>query len=366
LAGHARHPEPPPGNPRPGRRCASGGSGARGARAERPDRPRGGLGLGAAARLVGVLPVRAPLSARGRAHRPDADARASAARASGGARGAAVRPRGRGRALDAALAARRAFGRASAREASTQARRAGGRRCGRRRSRARARALGAERRGRRRRSAEHRHAAHHRGPRARPTLRLRGTRRAGRRAGVSRRGGQGATVGGRGRRLAHRGLGFRTRTGVGMTKPAFESLADVIADEAFPDLDLALRRGRHVDRDDGPWYALLSDGQAHLEVFYRRYGCELVYKSDGYYYLLPTANRLGRRHLSPAEMLVGQGLTLLYLDPSTVQTGGVVTREQLLAQLANVLGPEALVRSLNPKRRRYDERVAEETVRQKV
>ncbi|HLV66086.1 MAG TPA: chromosome partition protein MukE [Polyangiaceae bacterium] len=151
-----------------------------------------------------------------------------------------------------------------------------------------------------------------------------------------------------------------------MTKPAFESLADVIADEAFPDLDLALRRGRHVDRDDGPWYALLSDGQAHLEVFYRRYGCELVYKSDGYYYLLPTANRLGRRHLSPAEMLVGQGLTLLYLDPSTVQTGGVVTREQLLAQLANVLGPEALVRSLNPKRRRYDERVAEETVRQKV
>lgn len=151
-----------------------------------------------------------------------------------------------------------------------------------------------------------------------------------------------------------------------MTTPAFESLADVIADESFPELDIALRRGRHVDRDDGPWYVLLREGQAHLEAFYRRYGCELVYKNDGYYYLLPTANRLGRRHLSPAEMLVGQGLTLLYLDPSTVQTGGVVTREQLLGQLAHVLGPEALVRSLNPKRRRYDERVAEETVRQKV
>jgi hypothetical protein len=70
--------------------------------------------------------------------------------------------------------------------------------------------------------------------------------------------------------------------------------------------------------------------------------------------------------MSQVEMLVGQALTLLYLDPHTVESGGVVTREQLLAQLAGVLGADSLVRTLNPKRKKHDERVAEETVRVKV
>src|SRR5262245_46072817 len=147
---------------------------------------------------------------------------------------------------------------------------------------------------------------------------------------------------------------------------SYATLEDVVRDDAFPELDLALRRGRHVDRDDNAWYELLSDAGGLLEEFYRRYGCELIHKSDGYFYLLPTGERLGRRHLSAIDMLVGQALTLLYLDPATVRDGGLVTREQLLSQLASAMGAEALVRSMNPKRRRYDERVAEETVRTKV
>jgi chromosome partition protein MukE len=144
------------------------------------------------------------------------------------------------------------------------------------------------------------------------------------------------------------------------------SLQDAIDAEVFPDVDLALRRGRHIDRDDGEWYPFLLDAQALLEAFYRRFGCELIHRTDGYFYLLPTSDRLGRRHLSSGEMLVGQALTLLYLDPATVEHGGVLTRDQVLAQLAGVMGAEALVRAMNPKRRRYDERVAEEAVRSKV
>lgn len=151
-----------------------------------------------------------------------------------------------------------------------------------------------------------------------------------------------------------------------MSSSNFERLEDAVLDEVFPDVDLALRRGRHLDRNDASWYSFLVDAQPHLEAFYRRFGCELVHKSDGYFYLLPTSDKLGRRHLSPAEMLVGQALTLLYLDPNTVESGGVVSREQLLAQLAGVLGADSLVKTLNPKRRRHDERVAEETVRVKV
>jgi chromosome partition protein MukE len=151
-----------------------------------------------------------------------------------------------------------------------------------------------------------------------------------------------------------------------MTDGAYARLEDAVLDESFPDVDLALRRGRHIDRDDGAWYVFLVEAEGHLAPFYQRFGCELVHRADGYYFLLPTGDRLGRRHLSFAEMLVGQALTLLYLDPSTVQQGGRTTREQLFAQLASTMGSEALVRSLNPPRKRYDERVAEETARGKL
>lgn len=151
-----------------------------------------------------------------------------------------------------------------------------------------------------------------------------------------------------------------------MTEPRHARLEDVVLDDLFPEVDLALRRGRHVDRDDPEWYAFITDAQDHLELFYRRYGCELVHRSEGYFYLLPTNDLLGRRHLSAIDMLIGQGLTLLYLDPVTVQNGGLITREQLLGHLAGVMGTDALVYAMNPKRKKHDPRVAEETARNKV
>ena len=151
-----------------------------------------------------------------------------------------------------------------------------------------------------------------------------------------------------------------------MKGATFQSLAEVIEDDHFPELDLALRRGRHLGRDDGTVYDFLVDAVDHLEPFYRRFGCELVQRSDGYFYLLPAGDRLGRRQLSAGEMLVGQTLALLYLDPATLQHGGVVARELLLQRLSGLIGAEALVRTLNPRRRRFDERLAGESVRTQV
>ncbi len=150
-----------------------------------------------------------------------------------------------------------------------------------------------------------------------------------------------------------------------MTDTRFLALGDVVADELFPDVDLALRRGRHIDREDQLWYSFLIDAQALLEALYRRFGCELIHPADGYFYLLPSGDRLGRRHLSVPEMLVGQALTLLYLDPATLQHGGVIKRSEALSHLAAVMGGDALTRAFNPKRKRLDERVAQETVRGK-
>jgi len=151
-----------------------------------------------------------------------------------------------------------------------------------------------------------------------------------------------------------------------VTGSGFQSLEEVISDENFPEVDLALRRGRHVARDDGTGYDYLVNALDHLEPFYRRFGCELVQRADGYFYLLPSGDRLGRRQLSAGEMLVGQTLALMYLDPATLQHGGIVQCEVLLQRLSGLLGTEALVRTLNPRRRKFDERVAAETVRSKV
>lgn len=151
-----------------------------------------------------------------------------------------------------------------------------------------------------------------------------------------------------------------------MSDAVFDSLEAVIADDRFPEVDLMLRRGRHIGRDDGTAYDYLAESQALLEPFYRRFGGELIQQSDGYFYLLPSGDRLGRRRLSVGEMLVGQVLALLYLDPATLQHGGVVTREALLQRLSGLLGTDVLVRTLNPRKRKYDERVAAETVRVQV
>ena len=154
-----------------------------------------------------------------------------------------------------------------------------------------------------------------------------------------------------------------------MSATTFHTLEEALDDEHYPEVDLALRRGRHIGRDDGTMYEYLVDAQALLEVFYRRVGCELIQQSDGYFYLLPSNDRRGRRQLSAGEMLVGQTLALLYLDPATLQHGGIVGREALLQRLSGLLGTDVLVRTLDPRRTRkskYDERIAAEAVRTKV
>jgi chromosome partition protein MukE len=152
-----------------------------------------------------------------------------------------------------------------------------------------------------------------------------------------------------------------------MSTDRFSDIGALVMDGAFANIDLALRRGRHVHRDEEEAYQLLVAARELLEPFYERYGCELVHRSDGYFFLLPTGTGLPRRQMSVPEMIVGQALALCYLDPGNVRSGGVITRDELLAHLASVMGTDALVQALNPgRRRRLDERVAQKLVRQRV
>lgn len=146
----------------------------------------------------------------------------------------------------------------------------------------------------------------------------------------------------------------------------FHALLDVIQSEHFPAADLALRQGRHIGRDDGPVYDYLDDALPWLEPFYRRFGAEIVHRIDGYFFLLPTGNRLRRKQLDAAQMTVGQTLALLNLDPGTLRLGGRVHQEALLEQLSGLMSTKALYLRFYPHTKKYNERLAAVRVREKL
>ena len=150
------------------------------------------------------------------------------------------------------------------------------------------------------------------------------------------------------------------------SESGYERIEDVILDALFPEVDLALRAGRHIDVDEGGRYELLHDALALLEPFYQRYGWELVRSPAGYFFLLPLSEKLPRKHLTTGEMLVGQALALLYLDPVTLETAGSATRSQIVEILQHLVGEERLYLELHPRRRRLDERIAGESVRREI
>jgi chromosome partition protein MukE len=146
----------------------------------------------------------------------------------------------------------------------------------------------------------------------------------------------------------------------------FERLGDAVQDDRFVEADLLLRRGHHLGREDPDLYAFVLDAMAPLEELYERFGARLVHRTDGYFFLVPVGDRLSRRQLTAGEMLVGQALALLYLDPATLRDNGIVERSAILRRLDGLLGIEALFRALAPRRQRFDERVASEMVRTHV
>lgn len=152
-----------------------------------------------------------------------------------------------------------------------------------------------------------------------------------------------------------------------MNPERYPRLEDVVRDELFPDIDVELRQGRHIALEDGARFDFIRDARHHLASFYDRLGYDLMDDPGAsYYYLVPRADRLGRRRLSIADMLVGQTGALLYLDPATVQTGGLVARQQILELLASLVGEERLVQALMPRKRKIDERVAADLIRKEI
>ncbi|WP_043202935.1 chromosome partition protein MukE [Paraburkholderia acidipaludis] len=136
-------------------------------------------------------------------------------------------------------------------------------------------------------------------------------------------------------------------------------LMEVIADDRYPQADLLLRQGKHLGTDgDASLYDFIHSNQDCLASYYRRYGVLLQSGPEGYFYLLPvSADRapLGRRHLGLLDMLVGQTLALMMLDPQWLETNRRIPDLQVLASLEQLLGTKQLLRYAGRKRGQNDE-----------
>jgi len=148
--------------------------------------------------------------------------------------------------------------------------------------------------------------------------------------------------------------------------PVYRSLAEVIDDELFPEVDLVLREGRHIDDRDLEHFTFLEDARTWLEGFYDRFGCDLRRSPDGYFFLEPRGDRMGRRTLSAAEMLVGQALCLLRMDPASLRTSWRVERVRVVELLDQLVGSDRLCKALNARRKRRSKAVEEEEIRKDI
>jgi chromosome partition protein MukE len=146
----------------------------------------------------------------------------------------------------------------------------------------------------------------------------------------------------------------------------YDSLEQVLTDPLFPEIDHRLRTGAHIDMDDIRSYELLLQAEPFLQLFYEGYGCRMVHGQEGYYYLLSEGDLLGRHRLSSAEMLVGQVLALLRMDPSYLKTTGRVPLDHILSHLEMLLGRQRLTEMLAPRARGRDAETDNRKIREAV
>ncbi|MEW6371231.1 MAG: chromosome partition protein MukE [Pseudomonadota bacterium] len=138
----------------------------------------------------------------------------------------------------------------------------------------------------------------------------------------------------------------------------YQSLEQVIADPLFSRVDLDLRRGRHIGADCDPFmFDFLTTAKPFLDSFYGRYDATLLAREEGYFYLLPdrlaVPPPLGQRKLGAMDMLVGQALALMRLDPKWLESNLRIPQLAVLELLQQILGEERLLRVI-PRRRGRD------------
>lgn len=146
----------------------------------------------------------------------------------------------------------------------------------------------------------------------------------------------------------------------------YPELSAVVLDPAFPAIDLRLRAGVHIGEDDLAAWAFLKSAHSWLSRFYAGFDCRLHIAPEGYAWLVSEGDLLGHRRLSRAEMLSGQVLALMAMDPAYLRNLGGVPVRDVLTRLELLVGPETLAERLVGRQRGTNRVLDTEKVREAV
>ena len=138
-----------------------------------------------------------------------------------------------------------------------------------------------------------------------------------------------------------------------VTDSPYQSLADVINDDLFAELDSRLRRGEHIDSRHTHLYAMLQNGEHWLSQHYRRYGVDLTRAQEDFFYLRPnlgSKNLIRSRKIDELGMVLGQLLALYHLDPEQLEGSGWITADTIYERLRMLIDEERLTKLLDRKK----------------
>ena len=143
-----------------------------------------------------------------------------------------------------------------------------------------------------------------------------------------------------------------------MTKN-YSDLHELIMDPLFPEIDVKLRSGWHCDEEEIQAYDFVTQAMDWLTIYYDLYGCELVYASEGYYYLRPVSDLIKSYSLGFESMVVSQFLALMKLDPQYLESSGTFDIQELMDKIELLLGKNQIAR-IFLKRKKDREMVGEQ------
>ena len=129
-----------------------------------------------------------------------------------------------------------------------------------------------------------------------------------------------------------------------------QELVKAIANPLFPELDAALRAGRHIGSEDLDNHGFLLEYEQALQLFYQRYHAELIRAPEGFFYLRARSTSfIGRSVLSELDMLVGKILCFLYLSPERLAQEGLFSYQELFEELISLADEQKLLKLINHK-----------------
>lgn len=119
----------------------------------------------------------------------------------------------------------------------------------------------------------------------------------------------------------------------------------------FAEIDTALRRGRHISRNDIGTYEFITQNFDDFESFYSAYGVRLIQHPDGFFFLLAKGSLMPTRILPRSAMHLGMFIAFKRRDPDLTRSDGRMSIAGLIQDLETSVPADTLAQVYAPKQK---------------